>query len=160
VLCLLPVLLPHHQPLPLNRILCPCCPAAAIRLAEFCAYCLSYCFITSLFCMIERPERRVHEMLPLERVPHVDVFICTFSGECVSECVRDVLEDGGVVTCSLTHLRTPRSTCTNHHRPPTCTPFAPNPSICLQSLWKLWSPPPLPPSTSTGPAASERQSNN
>ena len=50
------------------------------RLAEFLAYCMSYCFVTSLFNMIERPERRVREMLPPERVPHVDVFICTYSG--------------------------------------------------------------------------------
>ena len=123
------------------------------RLAEFMAYCLSYCFVTSLFYMvswrqqsaraggvprtgcagsalpvgvsaldcpqsaasraafaapcgpwrwpgtalldalllplqcpaapamqIERPERRVHDMLPAEEAPHVDVFICTYSG--------------------------------------------------------------------------------
>ncbi|KAL4423966.1 hypothetical protein ABPG75_001267 [Micractinium tetrahymenae] len=48
-------------------------------LAEFLAYCMSYCFVTSLFNMIERPERRVREMLPPERIPHVDVFICTYS---------------------------------------------------------------------------------
>ena len=30
---------------------------------------------------IERPERRVHDMLPAEEVPHVDVFICTYSGD-------------------------------------------------------------------------------
>ncbi|KAL4423961.1 hypothetical protein ABPG75_001262 [Micractinium tetrahymenae] len=50
-------------------------------LAEFLAYCMSYCFVTSLFNMIERPERRVREMLPPERIPHVDVFICTYSGK-------------------------------------------------------------------------------
>lgn len=31
--------------------------------------------------MIERPQRSVHEMLPAEEVPHVDVYICTYSGE-------------------------------------------------------------------------------
>lgn len=55
------------------------CPAS--RLAEFLAYCMSFCFVTSLFNMIERPERRVRGMLPPERVPHVDVFICTYSGK-------------------------------------------------------------------------------
>lgn len=34
----------------------------------------------SLWCMIERPPRSVHAMLPAEQVPHVDVFIATLSG--------------------------------------------------------------------------------
>jgi hypothetical protein len=29
---------------------------------------------------IERPERRVEDMMPPERFPHVDIFICTYSG--------------------------------------------------------------------------------
>lgn len=30
--------------------------------------------------MVERPERRISAMLPTYDFPHVDVFICTYSG--------------------------------------------------------------------------------
>ncbi|KAL4421860.1 hypothetical protein ABPG77_001342 [Micractinium sp. CCAP 211/92] len=64
-------------------------------LAEFLAYCMSFCFVTSLFNMIERPERRVQGMLPPERVPHVDVFICTYSEPC------DIVEPTAVAALNM-----------------------------------------------------------
>lgn len=48
-------------------------------LAEFLAYCLSYCFVASLFYMIERPEKRMEEMMSEDEFPSIDVYICTYS---------------------------------------------------------------------------------
>ena len=56
------------MPMPDNSVQMPClCPASALPMW--------------LRLQIERPERRVHDMLPAEEVPHVDVFICTYSGD-------------------------------------------------------------------------------
>ena len=45
----------------------------------------------SLWSMIERPQRSVHEMLPEGQVPHVDVFICTYSGVCIVRVLGQAL---------------------------------------------------------------------
>lgn len=45
----------------------------------------------SLWSMIERPQRSVHDMLPKEQVPHVDVFICTYPGVCIVRVIGQAL---------------------------------------------------------------------
>jgi hypothetical protein len=91
---------------------------------------------------IERPERRVHDMLPAEAVPHVDVFICTYSGDLQftlsgsSHCPRLTVHGG---QCPSSRLAHPGLAQLSH--PSTLPALSQNPG--LQSPWILWSQRPL-----------------
>lgn len=50
-------------------------------LCEFAGFVLSNAFMASLWNQINRPARRLEDMLSPEEIPHVDVYVPTYSGE-------------------------------------------------------------------------------
>ena len=51
----------------------------AFYLCEFSAFLLGNCFMLSLWNQIDRPERRIDNMLPLDEFPDVDVYIVCYN---------------------------------------------------------------------------------
>jgi hypothetical protein len=52
-----------------------------IWLCEFAGFTLSNAFVLSLWNQIHRPTRKLGDMLALEDMPAVDVYVPTYSGE-------------------------------------------------------------------------------
>jgi hypothetical protein len=50
-------------------------------LCEFAGFVLSNAFVISLWNQIDRPKRRIADMLAAPQLPAVDVYIATYSGE-------------------------------------------------------------------------------
>ena len=50
-------------------------------LCEFVGFILSNAFVASLWNQIERPSRRLDEMLQSDAMPHVDVYVVCYSGK-------------------------------------------------------------------------------
>jgi hypothetical protein len=59
-----------------------------IWLCEFAGFTLSNAFVLSLWNQIHRPARKLGDMLPLEDMPAVDVYVPTYSGESNSQTVK------------------------------------------------------------------------
>jgi hypothetical protein len=87
-----------------------------IWLCEFAGFTLSNAFVLSLWNQIHRPARKLGDMLPLEDMPAVDVYVPTYSGESNSQTIQrsnlPAKQEKQVISV-VTH---PSLTCRNRRR--------------------------------------------